>query len=283
MRLFVYARSGHRIGMEHLRRSSALCKELQECEPVLCTEDYRAAAYAKSELGVKSSVGLDAIGNLPHFMERGDILVYDGDPDTDEENIEGMKGFTTLFYSLGKDIPYDLVDRHLYYPDATLREKVLFFADDDYDGWFLNFSADSKQHHASLLLGQYFFLGNEKKLEASFDELLENEEYAEVIRGTKYLLTASPQSALESLASGNRPIFFKRGKAVSEQTLKLLESYDIPMLEAESLDELMEKSEKVIADYPLLAPFIPHDLSALREKILTTLQANAHIPRSMYY
>ena len=54
------------------------------------------------------------------------------------------------------------------------------------------------------------FFGNEEKLSDCFSDIIEEEEYKETIKSTKYLLTSSVHSCLESLASGNNPVYFKR-------------------------------------------------------------------------
>lgn len=70
MRLFFYAKTGHRVGLDRLRRVVALMNEFKEYEPFLMVEDFRAASFAKSELGVKKSIGIDDIRNMANFCNR---------------------------------------------------------------------------------------------------------------------------------------------------------------------------------------------------------------------
>jgi len=283
MKLYIYAKSGHRVGMEHLRRCSAIARSLSSCEPLLCTEDFRAATFAKNELGVKKTVGIDAIGNLPTMMERGDILIYDGGSDLSEENLEKMEDFCSHLYHVGDAIAYEVCENSFFEPVEKTRESLLFFADDDYNNWFLDFCEGSEKHDIPLLMGHYFFLNNEAKLEHSFKELIEDVDYAQSIRSSKYLLTATVQSALEPLASGNCPVYFQRQDREPEVHVHLLETYNIPVISGDNLDGLMESFCKVVDEYPQTKVLKPVDLSGIEKEILNTLQANTHIIPSMDY
>lgn len=69
MNLWIYAKSSHRDGLENVRRCSALAKLLNDVSPTLCSADYRAAYIANKQFGVKNTMGIDAVGNLPHYGE----------------------------------------------------------------------------------------------------------------------------------------------------------------------------------------------------------------------
>ncbi|MEA3499161.1 MAG: hypothetical protein U9R16_08895 [Campylobacterota bacterium] len=267
MQLYIYAKSGHSFGLENVRRASAIYNMLKETSPILCTADYRAATFAKSELGVDKGVGIDVIGNLPHVMERRDILIYDDSGEASDTMTGHMKEFCSYLYKIGSDIPFDIVDE-VFINDLDLKnEKAIFFADDDYANWFLDFCSSSSKQELPLLLGHYFFLGNEDKLKPFFNEIIEEEEYIDTIKSTKYLLTASINSCLESLASGNFPIFFKRGDKDSIENLELLDKYNIPTITGKNLDQLVENFNKQIENYPKLKPIERFDISTIKKEI----------------
>ena len=209
MTLYVYARSGHNFGLENIRRCSTIYKQLAHLDPILATADYRAASFAKSELGVKKGVGVDIIGNLPHMMRRKDILIFDS-LEPSETMREYMADFCEILLEVGVDIPYDIIDEEYFTPSQTIQEKGFFFADDDYEADLLQICENSSNCGLPILLGHYFFLGSEEKLAPFFGELFEDEEYTKFIKGSSYLLTSSVNAALESLASGNHPVFFAR-------------------------------------------------------------------------
>ena len=72
MQVYLYAKSGHNFGLENVRRVSSLVNVFKDTDPILCTADYRAATFAKSELGVNRGVGVDVIGNLNTFADGQD-------------------------------------------------------------------------------------------------------------------------------------------------------------------------------------------------------------------
>ena len=115
MDLYIYAKSSHRDGLENVRRCSALARMLQEFEPTLCTGDYRAASIAKDTLGIKRTMGIDAVGNLPYTMERLDMLMYDNDEVTQQMHAQ-MDVLCKSLYNVGEDIPFDIVDQEFFKP-----------------------------------------------------------------------------------------------------------------------------------------------------------------------
>ncbi len=271
MTLYLYARSGHNFGLENIRRCSVIYKKLAHLDPILATADYRAASFAKSELGVKKGVGVDIIGNLPHMMRRKDILIFDS-LEPSETMREYMAEFCEILLEVGVDIPYDIVDEEYFTKGETINEKGFFFADDDYEAEMLKITENCKNSEISLLLGHYFFLGTEDKLAPFFSELYEDEGYAKFIKGTKYLLTSSVNAALESLASGNHPVFFARNIKPYKGELALLEKYNIPQISGANLDELVANFDKVIANYPQTNEIKKVDISSIIGNIETTMK-----------
>jgi hypothetical protein len=283
MQVYIYARSGHNFGLENIRRSSAIFNMIKESDPILCTSDYRAATYAKSELGVLKGVGIDLIGNLPNVMERGDILIYDDSGEASDTMQEHMKQFCTHLYQVGTDIPFDIADDVYFQLEETKTNKAIFFADDDYSQWFLDFCQNSKKQDISLLLGHYFFFGNEDKLKPFFSEILEEEEYINTIKTTKYLLTASVNSSLESLASGNCPVYFKRADKEKIENIELLDKYNIPIIDGDNLDGLIENFDKLIQNYPKTKKIEKFDISKIKDEISKTLKKFEMIQPSLEY
>ena len=281
MDLYIYAKSSHRDGLENVRRCSAVARMLQEFEPTLCTSDYRAASIAKDTLGIKRTMGIDAVGNLPHTMERLDMLIYDNDEVTPQMHKQ-MDAFCARLYKMGEDIPFDLVDEEFFEPSAVTRDKGVFFGDDDYKGWFLNFCEGSAKHDVALLNGNYFFFDSAAKLEKSFKQIEDEEKYFSVIKTTKYLLTASVHAALESLAAGNSPVYFKRGDK-DLNTEYLIEKYDIPKVSGANLDTLMGAFDAICKHYPQTKKIEKFDITKIKEQIALTFKEYAHIKPAIDY
>jgi len=286
MQLYLYAKSGHNFGLENIRRVSAVYDMLREQNPLLCTADYRAATFAKSELGVDKGVGIDVIGNLPHVMERGDMLIYDDSGEASDTMQTYMKEYCRHIYKLGESIPFDIVDNHFFDKKATKRDKVIFFSDDDYKNWFFDLVQKSDTIDIPLLWGHYFFLQNEDKLAQKFDEIIEEEEYRDTIQTTKFLLTSSVHSCLESISAGNNPVYFKRMDKEKIENYELLKKYNIPKIEIEnvkSVEFIIENFERIIQNYPTLKSIEKFDITPIQKEISETLKLFETIQPSLDY
>jgi len=283
MQLYIYAKSGHNFGLENIRRASALYNMLENSNPILCSADYRAATFAKAELGVQKGVGVDVISNMPNVMERGDILIYDDNNEASSTMQLHMKEFCTHLYKVGLDIPFDIVDERFFEQTKKTNEKAIFFADDDYDEWFFTLIQTANKQDILLIWGHYFFFKNESKIGSYFSKVIEEDRYIETVKSTKYLLTASVHTCLESLASGNHPLFFQRGdKAVEHRDL--LEKYNIPIIQkVENMEELMNNFEKIIQNYPKTNKIERFDISKIKNEIEDTIKKFEMIQPSLEY
>ena len=253
MQLYFYAKSGHTVGLEETKRCAAIANLLKEFNPILCTSDFRAGAFAKDNFGIKKYVNIDVVRNLHNIMQRGDILIYDT-PEVTSEMKEDMKDFCSLLYGINDELSGIIVDTTFYYSqeNPTLK-KTLFFGDDDYNNQLIEMTKESEKFDINLLMGHYFFLGNEKLFENNFSKVIDEEEYVHTIQNSKYLLTASLQTALESLACGNYPVLFKRfDKNYNEELIKNL---NLPIIESDNLKDLITKFDKIIKNYPIITNF----------------------------
>ena len=209
MKIYFYAKSGHTIGLEATKKCATIINILKNFDPILCTSDFRAGAFAKDNLGIKKYVNIDVVRNLTNIMQRNDILFYSSD-EVNEKMKKDMKDFCSLSYCID-DFEGVLVDKSLYTKNENQSlEKTIFFGDDDYYNQFLEMATKSDKSDINLLMGHYFFLGNEKVFKNHFVNVIDEEEYVDTIINSKYLLTASLQTACESIACGNKPVLFKR-------------------------------------------------------------------------
>ncbi len=247
MNIYIYTKSGHNVGLEQLRRGAVLYKMLEkkECEPILCTSDYRAATFGR-ELGVYRGIGIDIIGNLPNLMERSDMLIFDSDEPSDTMR-EFMKSYCTKLFEVGVDIPKTLVDDKFFEKGDQSINKALFFSDNDYNNDLLKLCDNQNKQDIDLLMGYYFFLGDDEKLKPYFNNIIDEEEYFETILNTKYLLTSSINAAFESLAAGNNPVFYT--KANNDDT-NIIKEYNIPIVSGNNIGKIIENFETTIKNYP---------------------------------
>lgn len=265
MQVYLYAKSGHTIGLEATKRCAAIANVLKEFDPILCTSDFRAGAFAKDLLGIRRYVNIDVVRNLHNIMQKRDILVYDT-PEANEDMKKDMKEFCTLVYGINSEIEGIVVDTSIYTKQENPKlEKTIFFGDDDYYNLFLKLLEESGKSNINLLMGHYFFLGNEKIFNNHFSNVIDEEEYVETIKDSKYLLTASLQTALESLACGNKPVLFKREDKIYDE--KLIHELNLPVIEADSLKDLLEKFDASINKYPIISNFNIINLENIKKEI----------------
>jgi len=253
MQVYLYAKSGHAIGLEATKRCATIANALKEFDPILCTSDFRAGAFAKDLLAIKKYVNIDVVRNLYNIMEKKDILFFDTD-ETNDFMKNDMKEFCTLLYSVNDDMSDIIVDESIYTKvENPSIEKLIFFGDDDYNNLFIDMCKESSKYDIELLMGHYFFLGNEKVFKEHFKNVIDEEEYVETIQNTKYLLTASFQTAMESISCGNKPVLFKREDKIYNEDLIL--SLNLPTINENSIESIIKKFEKIIKEYPEIKNF----------------------------
>jgi len=283
MRLFFYAKTGHRVGLDRLRRIIALMREFEEFNPLLMVSDFKAASYAKSELGVKRSLGIDDVRNMTNVCQRGDIIIFDSD-EYNELMHQDMIDFFGKFIRIS-DNPKDevkkgellispylegeniinsiLVDKRYFGDFEKIFDKTFFYGDDDYDKDLVKVSAIFKDKDINLLEGFYFFMNYKSELKEFFKEIFEIQEYENLIKNSKIMITSSSQTALEAAASKSRVVYIQR-EDKNQNLLPLLEKLGIDIinnfdgLNIENLlktenkikyKNLNEKSVTIIADY----------------------------------
>lgn len=269
MQVYFYAKSGHTIGLDATKRCSAIATLLKDLDPILCTSDFRAGAYAKELFGVRRYVNIDVVRNLHNIMNRKDILLFDTD-ETNELMEDGMSEFCSLVANL-RDFDI-IVDTSIYTKnDNPSIEKTIFFGDDDYDKLFLAEVKNSGKYNMDVLMGHYFFLGNEKEFTQHFSNVIEEEEYIETVNNTKFMLTGSLQTALESLACGNNPVLFRREVKTYDE--ELISKLNLPVIDTKPLEETIKEFDEICENYPTITNFEVADLSDIVKEITKKVEA----------
>lgn len=249
MRLFYYVHTGHRIGLDRFHRAAAIINQLGDVDITLLSPDYRIAAEAK-DFGIKRSVGMDVVRNIPQIAQHGDKIIFDS-AELNPMLLDDMSQFFSTFIRIG-DSPNDtkhpkeflispylsgegivqgiIIGEHYYEQRPKTIPMALFFGDDDYEKDLEIHQAMFAPFEMDLLMGFYHFLGYERVLQKSFKTIHEWEEYDEVIRCTDILITASPMAVLQNLAGGGRPIYLQRPDYVND-FIPLFQSLNIPIVE----------------------------------------------------
>jgi len=271
--LFYYANSGHKIGLERVRRGAALLKKLanQGVETQLLVNDFRAGLVAK-ELGVKEYVTVETVQDIDAIAQFGDSIIIDSPEDDHGRLVKYCEDFKHVWrFEVGSDdvsvhgeilfkagckdencVNAVIVD-DTYFEKIQKEERTLFFLSDaDYDKMILSNETFFKTLNMELLLGNYFFVKYEDDLAKLFSTLHEPEEYADLITSSSRIVTASAQTALEAKASAAKVIYIN----LSESDLypvELLKTYGIDIVNgfdaeevAKYLQEEVQVSQNII-------------------------------------
>lgn len=265
MKIYYYIHTGHRIGLDKFRRSVNIINLLnKEFEVTMLSSDFRIAHVAR-EFGIKDSVGIDVIRNIPNIAEHGDKLIFDSD-EANPIMLEDMRKFFSTFVRISDDIndkkapneflispylqgegvcnAYSIDDKFFEQKEKTT-ELSFFFGDDDYEKDLeknLSFLDDLNPH---LQLGFYYFFDYEDMLKEKFKNIYEFEDYDEMIQNSKVLITASPQAVLENLASGGKPIYIQRTD-YNTDFIELFSKLNIPIIRNYDKTELLLQLETII-------------------------------------
>ena len=259
MRYFYYVHTGHRIGLDRFHRAVAIVNELQkEIDITLLCSDFRIAAEAK-EYGIKRSVGVDLVRNIPQIAHHGDKIIFDS-AEINPTLLDDMTQFFPAFIRISDD-PRDtkhfkellispylvgegicnavVVNERYFEPLPKTIPLALFFGDDDYEKDLEKNQGIFAPLNAEFLMGFYHFLGYENSLKDSFSKMHECEEYDEVIRKSEILISASPMAVLQNLAGGGKPIFLQRADYPIDYN-PLFTSLNIPIVEQFTQEHLMQ-------------------------------------------
>ena len=263
--LYYYANTSHKLGLERLRRGSALLNRLAASgeEVQLLVNDFRAGLVAR-ELGVKEYVTVEGVQDIDAIASHGDSIIIDSIEDDHGRLVKYCEDFKHV-YRFGHDakdkqvhsesvLDADMVlvdDR--YFELVEKEERVLFFLGDaDYNKVILGNADFFKNFDMELLLGNYFFVKYEDELAKLFSTLHEPEEYEALIKSSSTVVTASSQAALEAKAAGAKVIYL----ALPEHELyekSLLELYGIGVIDGFNNSKLMELLQKnLLSDYKLI-------------------------------
>jgi len=152
MKIFYYVHTGHRIGLDRFRRAAAIISALGDVDITLLTSDFRIASEAK-DYGIKRSVGIDLVRNIPQIAHHGDALIFDS-AESNPTMLEDMVKFFSIFIRISDDpnevkhpkefliSPYlegdkickaVVVAEQYFKPTQKNIERCFFFGDDDYE------------------------------------------------------------------------------------------------------------------------------------------------------
>ncbi len=252
MRLYYYIDTGHRVGLERLRRSAPVIRELEElgADVTMLTNDFRAGEYAKEQFGIRRYVSVDLVRNIANIATPADAVVLDADG-VGRSLLEDMAAYYRRFVRVSDDphdVPAagellvssthegegifraDIVDPRYFDEVPHILGDVYFWGDDDYDRRLLGLAEAFEGLDVTLLEGYYFFFQYGSELRSKFAAVEENERYDELLRGATRFITSSPQSALEALAAGSNPLYIHK-ESTPRFWKEKLSAYSIAILD----------------------------------------------------
>ncbi len=259
MRYFYYVHTGHRIGLDRFHRAVAIVNELQkEIDITLLCSDFRIAAEAK-EYGIKRSVGVDVVRNIPQIAHHYDKMIFDS-AEVNPTLLQDMTEYFSTFIRISDDSsdskhpneflisPYlsgegictaVVVDERYYEHLPKTFSLSVFFGDDDYEKDLEKHQGIFAPLNAELLMGFYHFLGYENSLRESFSEIHESKQYDEIIRRSEIVISASPMAVLQNLVGGGKPIYLQRSD-YPRDFIPLFTSLNIPIVDQFTQEQLMK-------------------------------------------
>jgi len=230
MKLYYYAFTSHKYGLDRMKRATVVLNKLREhgIETMLLLNDFRAGLVAR-DFGVSESVTIEGIQDIDAIAEIGDSVIIDSPEDDHGRLVKYCSDFKSVFrFAENREdksihgetilridckseecISSLLVD-DVYFEEHKKEQRTLFFlGDSDANKMILNNAEFFQDSEMELLLGNYFYVKYESDLEKIFNTLHEAEEYTNLICSSSRVVTASFQTALDASVAGAEVIFIE--------------------------------------------------------------------------
>ena len=209
--IYLYAYTNHKENLDSLRRVLALYDELKndfDCE--LLVNEFRAQLLAK-EWGYPLATTIETIKDIDAVASVEDTIIIDSPEKLEGKVLEYPQNFKEVIYldttnqSLDGAKNFRVFEDGYIYPileQAKKEEKTIFiYGDSDYEKTILKNLDFFKNKEIDLYWGIYFFVKYEDALAEVFRDIIEPEEYYEVLKNYQKIITSSVQIAIESLAN----------------------------------------------------------------------------------
>jgi len=220
MKIYYYVYTGHKNGLDRLKKATALLKKLNKkgLDTMLLVNDFRAGLVAR-EFGINESVNIETVQDIDAIANIEDVIIIDS-PENDRGRLEKyVKEFKHVFrfaQSCNDSSRYgetiidytDIIIDDIYMQQHKKEDRVLFFlSDSDADKKILSHADFFKNSDMELLLGHYFYVKYEDDLAKIFKKVYEAEDYIDLVCSSKTIVTSSLQTAIEARISGSKVIF----------------------------------------------------------------------------
>ncbi len=237
--IYLYAYTNHKENLDSLRRVLALYDELKndfDCE--LLVNEFRAQLLAK-EWGYPLATTIETIKDIDAVASIEDTIIIDSPEKLEGKVLEYPQNFKEVIYldttnqSLEGAKNFRVFEDGYIYPileQAKKEEKTIFiYGDSDYEKTILKNLDFFKDLKLDLYWGIYFFVKYEDTLAKVFKEIIEPEEYYEVLKSYQKIISSSIQVTIEALANGAEVAFLPLNP---KENIDVIKELDIPILKA---------------------------------------------------
>ena len=235
--IYLYAYTNHKENLDSLRRVKALYDAFkkEQIETEILVNEYRAQLLAR-DWGLPLATTIETIKDVDAVATIDDIVIIDSPEDIDGRVLGYGEYFKKVIYinstckeqTIKEAINIKLGDDGYIYSeikDKNLEDKtILIYGDSDYEKIILKNLDLFKDKNLDLYWGNYFFVKYEDTLAKVFNKIIEPEEYYEVLKEYKNIITSSVQVAIEAKANGLNIGFLELiplDECKKEQLLKL--------------------------------------------------------------
>jgi len=266
MKLYYYAFTSHKYGLDRMKRATVILNKLRAngIDTMLLLNDFRAGLVAR-EFGVNESVTIEGIQDIDAIAEIGDCVIIDSPEDDHGRLVKYCSDFKSVFrfaeHSQDKSIHGEtmlalncksdecissLIVNDIYFEEHKKEQRTLFFlGDSDANKTILNNVDFFKENNMELLLGHYFYVKYEDDLAKIFTTLHEAEEYMDLICTSSRVVTASFQTALEAYVAGAEVIFIETEK-LSKEKIEILDKLKIILILSFNIKEYQQSLLKSV-------------------------------------
>ena len=238
--IYLYAYTNHKKNLDNLRRIVALYKTLQEqnINSEILINDYRAQLLLK-DWGLPLATTIETIKDIDAVASNEDIIIIDSPEEIEGKVINYPKKFKAVIYlnSSCKEVEFQgatifniFLDNNLIFTKEKEqkrdKEAIFIYGDSDYDKTILKNSEIFKNKNLDLYWGVYFFVKYEDKLAKIFNNIIESEEYYDILIKYQKIITSSMQIAIEARANGAFVEFLEL-KKIDNCYKEILNKYNI--------------------------------------------------------
>ena len=253
--IYLYAQTGKEFGLDSLRRVASIYKSLEGRDDIgILVSDFRAQ-QAGISFGLPPAVPIEDIGLIGGILKDGDSILLD----TTEELSQFIEKFKDRFSKIvrvsrecsiepiddeivlpayGRDQRFGYWQLQRLSPPAKMSKKVvLYYGDSDIDLYLLKHRESFKDLDITLVWGEYFYVKYEDDYADSFSDIIESDEFEELLDEGIKVITASVQIATELKASGHCVLLIDRGD-LDECREQILDELEIERVRIDDIDKI---------------------------------------------